>query len=56
VGRVCSTRGYKMSNRKPAEKRALERPRDTWSDNIEVVLRETGCDDVGWVKLTQGRD
>jgi hypothetical protein len=38
---------YRISMRKPEEKRPLERPRRRWVDNIKIDLRER----MGWYGL-----
>jgi hypothetical protein len=40
---------------RPEGKRALERPRCRWEDNIKLDLREIGIDRVNWIHLTQDR-
>jgi hypothetical protein len=37
-------------------KRPLGRPRRRWEDGIKTDLRETGCEGVEWIYLTQVRD
>jgi len=39
---------YKILARRPYGKR----PRRIWEENITMDLRETGYDDVGWIKLS----
>jgi hypothetical protein len=41
---------------KPEGKRPLGRPRRRWVDNIEIDLREVGCDGMDWIDLAQDRD
>jgi hypothetical protein len=41
---------------KPEGKRPLGRPRHRWVDNIEMVLREIGWDDMDWINMAQDRD
>jgi hypothetical protein len=41
---------------KPEGKRPLERARRRWVDNIKMVLRELGWDDMDWIDLDQDRD
>jgi hypothetical protein len=41
---------------KPEGRRALERPRRRWLDNIRMNLVEVGCGDVDWIGLAQDRD
>jgi hypothetical protein len=31
-------------------KRPLGRPRHRWKDNIKMVFKEIGCEDVNWIK------
>jgi hypothetical protein len=60
VGRTCSTHG-KLGNAhsilvgKPERKRPLVRFKRRWADNIRMVFREIGCEDVGWIQLAQNR-
>jgi hypothetical protein len=35
----------------PEGKRLLERPRCRWEGNIEIYLKEIGCEDVDWINL-----
>ena len=37
-------------------KRSVGRPRLRWEDNIEMDLREVGCDAGDWITLAEGRD
>jgi len=37
-------------------KRPLVRHRCRWEENIKVDLTETGCEDVGWIRLAQDRN
>jgi hypothetical protein len=46
---------YKVLVRKPEEKRPLVLSRRRWEDRITMDLRETGWDDVEWVRLAQDR-
>jgi hypothetical protein len=39
--------------RKPQGKRPFQRPRHRREDNIEPDLRETGCENTGWIHLAQ---
>jgi hypothetical protein len=41
---------------KPEGEKLLGRPGRKWEDNITVVLREVGWEDVDWIHLTQDRD
>jgi hypothetical protein len=47
---------YRILVGKPEEKRPLGRPRRRWVDNIKMVLREIGWDDVDWIYMAQDRD
>jgi len=49
---------YKIVVRIPEGKRPLGRPRHRSENgpNIKIFLRETGCDDVGWIQLAQYGD
>jgi hypothetical protein len=38
------------------QKRALQRPRRRWVDNIKIDLREIGCGRMEWIHLAQDRD
>jgi hypothetical protein len=40
---------------KPEGKRPLGRPRRRWGDNIKIVLREIGWDNVHWIDMAQDR-
>jgi hypothetical protein len=40
----------------PEGKRPLGRPRRKRVDNINMDLREIGCDGRNWIDLTQDRD
>jgi hypothetical protein len=41
---------------KPEGKRPLGRPRRSWVDNSEVVLREIGWSHMDWIVLAEDRD
>jgi hypothetical protein len=47
---------YRVSVRKPEEKRPLGRPRRMWVDNIKKDLQEVGCVGMDWIELAQDRD
>jgi hypothetical protein len=47
---------YRILVGKPVGKRPLGRPRRRWVDNIEMDLREIGCDGMDWIDLAQDRD
>jgi hypothetical protein len=40
---------------KCGRKRPHERPRHRWEDNIKMCYRETGCENVEWSQMAQGR-
>jgi hypothetical protein len=42
--------------RKPVRKRALERTRSRWEDNIKMDLQEVECGGIDWIELAQDRD
>jgi hypothetical protein len=48
--------GYRILVGKPEGKRPLGRPSRRWVDNIEMDLRELGCDGMDWIELAQDRD
>jgi hypothetical protein len=41
---------------KPERKRPLGRPRRRWVNNINIDLREKGCDGMDWIELAQDRE
>jgi hypothetical protein len=47
---------YRILVGKPEGNRPLGRPRSRWVDNIKMVLREIGWDDMDWIDLAQDRD
>jgi hypothetical protein len=48
VARMGEGRGvYRVLVVKPGGKRALERPRRRWEDNIKMDLQEVGCGEYG---------
>jgi hypothetical protein len=47
---------YRILVGKPEGKRPLGRPRRRWVDNIKMVLREKGWDDMYWIDLAHERD
>jgi hypothetical protein len=47
---------YRILVGKPEGKRAQERPRCRWVDNIKIDLREIGWNGMDWIDLAQGRD
>jgi hypothetical protein len=60
MGRACSTieekrNANKIFVGKPESKRALERPRRRWVDNIKMDLREIGWYYMDWIDVAQGR-
>jgi hypothetical protein len=46
---------HKILVRKPEGKKLLGRSKCRWEDNIRMVLREIGCEDVDWIHLSQDR-
>jgi hypothetical protein len=48
--------GEKLLVGKPEGKRPPGRSRCGWVDNIEMDLREIGCNDVDWIDMAQDRD
>jgi hypothetical protein len=44
---------YKILVRKPTRNRPLRRPKNRGENSIKMDLRETRCDDVGWIHLVQ---
>jgi len=42
-----------MLNPKPQGKATLK-TRHIWEDNIQMDLKETGCEGVNWIDLTRG--
>jgi hypothetical protein len=42
---------YRILVGKPGGKTPLGRPRRRWVDNIEMDLREKGCDGMDWIDL-----
>jgi hypothetical protein len=47
---------YKILFGKCEEKRSFRRQRHRWEDNIRMELRETGWEDVEWIRLAQDRN
>jgi hypothetical protein len=47
---------YRLLVGKPEGKKALERPRRRWVDNIRMDLGEVGGGDVDWIGLAQDRN
>jgi hypothetical protein len=47
---------YKVLVGKPGGRRPLGRPRRRWEDGVRMGLRETGLEDVDWIRLAQDRD
>jgi hypothetical protein len=45
-----------MLNMWDRRKRPLGRPRRRWMDNINMNLREIGCDGVDWMDMAKDRD
>ena len=60
AGHVAGTEQFRNAYRvlvgKPESKRPLGRPRHRWEDNIEMDLREVGCDPRDWIALAEDRD
>jgi hypothetical protein len=61
VGGACGTHGrgdkvYKVSVRKPEEKRPLGRSRRRWKYVTRMDLREIGLGCVDWIRLAHDRD
>ena len=50
-----SRNAYKVLVGKPEGKRPLGRARHRWKDNINIDLREVGCDAGDWVNLAHDR-
>ena len=50
-----STNAYRVLVGKLEGKRPLGRPRRRWEVNIEMSLREVGCDPGEWVDLAEDR-
>ena len=46
----------KILTGKPTGKRPLGRPRNTWEDNIRMVLEEIGINAGNWVDSAQDKD
>jgi hypothetical protein len=40
---------YKLLGRKTEGKTLLERPRRKWEGSIEVDIKETDCEGMGWM-------
>jgi hypothetical protein len=56
VTRMGEGRGvYRVLIGSPEGRRPLGRPRRRWEDNIKMVLREIGIDEVNWIPLAQDR-
>ena len=57
VARMWERRvSYRVLLGKPEGKRALERPRRRWEDNIKMDLQEVGCGGMDWIELIQEKD
>jgi hypothetical protein len=41
---------------KPEGRRPFGRPRRRWEDGVRMDLRETGLEDVDWIRMAQDRD
>jgi hypothetical protein len=44
---------YKIFVRKQEGKRSLRRPEYRWEGNIKMYFKSIGCEDMGWINLTQ---
>ena len=51
-----SRNAYRVLEEKPEGKRPLGRPRCRWEDNINMDLREVGCDPGDWIGLAKDKD
>jgi hypothetical protein len=47
---------YNILVGRPEGRRPLGRPRRRWEDDIKMGFRETGFEDVDWIRLAQDRD
>jgi hypothetical protein len=61
MGRACSTNGekrnaYRILVGKTEGKRALERSRRSWENNITIDLREIKGGGMNWIDLAQDMD
>ena len=57
VARMWERRvSYRVLLGKPEGKRALERPRRRWEDNMNMDLQEVGFGCMDWIELAQDRD
>ena len=57
VARMGERRGIRrVLVGKPEERRPLGRPRRRWDDNIEMDLKEVGCEGMDSIELAQDRD
>jgi hypothetical protein len=57
VAQMGEGRGvYRFLVGKPEGKRALERTRCRWEDNIKMGLQEIACRGMDWIELAQHRD
>jgi hypothetical protein len=56
VARMADMRNvYKILVRKPEGRRLLRRPRCKWED-MRMIIREIGWENIDWIHLAQGRD
>jgi hypothetical protein len=46
---------HKMLDGTPKGKCPFRRPMHIWEDNIKIVVKQTGCEDVDWIHLTHDR-
>ena len=57
VARMKQSRNaYGVLVGKTEAKRLLGRPRRRWNNNINMYLREVGCDSGDWIALAEDRD
>jgi len=56
VARVEMRNAYSILIGKHKRKRPLGRSRRRWKDNVQICLRETGCEGLEWIRLDQDRD
>jgi hypothetical protein len=47
---------YRILVHKLERKRPIGRPSHTWKTNINMDLKEVGCENVDWIHLVQYRD
>jgi hypothetical protein len=44
-----------VMNRKSEMNRPFGRPKRRWEDNIKTDLKETGCDNLDWIRMAQDK-